>query len=139
MRISDWSSAVCSSDLHADHEGYDLVLGDGTESGADREIATGHQEAADIATEDDAVVGMAEPVDGQPHRAGQRQRDAAHDPRRQELPAHSPPPRDRHAQPPPARAPPPSPRPPPPPPAPPAPHPPPPTPPPPPPHPPPPP
>ena len=43
---------------------------------ADREEAAGHQQAADVGGEDRAVVGVAEVVDGDPHRERQRERDA---------------------------------------------------------------
>src|SRR3546814_4073841 len=79
MRISDWSSDVCSSDLeadqNADHEGDHLVPGHRRQAATDRQIAAGHQQAADIAGEDDAVIGRPQPVHGDPEREGQAKRD----------------------------------------------------------------
>src|SRR5689334_15134314 len=56
------------ADRGGDDEGDDLVLGQRRKAGADGEEAAGHQERADIAREDDAVIGIAEPGDRQPER-----------------------------------------------------------------------
>ena len=63
----------------------DLVLRRRRDAGADREEPAGHQDAAEIRGDDDAVVGIAEIVDGDPDRERQRERDRRERPGRQEL------------------------------------------------------
>ena len=58
------------------NERDDLVLRRGRDAGADREEAAGHQDAAEVRRDDDAVVGVAEVVDGDPNRERQRDGDA---------------------------------------------------------------
>ena len=70
------------------YEGDDLVAGQGGDARADGEESTGHQQAAEIAREDDTVVGVAEVVDGDPERERERQRDRGELPRREKLPEH---------------------------------------------------
>ena len=72
----------------AHHEGDDLVAGQRRDARADGEERAGHQQAAEIAGEDDAVVGIAEVVDGDPEREGERQRDCGEYPGGEELPHH---------------------------------------------------
>ena len=55
---------------------------------ADREETAGDEEAADVGREDGAVVGVAEVVDGDPDREGERERDADEQPGREELAEH---------------------------------------------------
>src|SRR3546814_7107252 len=54
MRISDWSSDVCSSDLCAEQIEYPMELGDENGTNADHQAA--HDDDADDAPEKDAML-----------------------------------------------------------------------------------
>ena len=85
---------------HREDEGDDLVARQRRHARADREKAAGHQEAADVGGEDRAVVRLAEIVDGDPDREGEREREAGEQPGGEELAEHRLPQRDgqRHQQ-----------------------------------------
>ena len=72
----------------AHHERDDLVAGQGGDARADGEECPGHQQAAEVAREDDAVVGVAQEIDGDPERERERQRDRGEHPGREELPEY---------------------------------------------------
>jgi len=74
---------------HAEDEGDDLVLGQRGEQGADREVGTGHQGAAEVAGHDNAPVRVAEPADGEGERECQQQGETEKSPRGEKLAQHS--------------------------------------------------
>src|SRR5579859_6059875 len=80
------------------HESDHLVAGRRRKTGADREETARHQEAAEVRRDDRAVIGTAEVVDRDPHREGERERDAGEAPGREKLAEHRLPQRHRQRQ-----------------------------------------
>src|ERR1700722_14056597 len=70
------------NEAHSDgeHEGDHLVLGERRRGRSNREEPTGHQQRADVARRDDAIVRPAEDVDGDDEWERQQQRDGAEHP-----------------------------------------------------------
>ncbi len=71
-----------------DDESDDLVLRQCRHAGADRKKGSGHEEAREIARHNNAVIRIAEDIDGDPDRKRQCERNAAENPRRDELAEH---------------------------------------------------
>src|SRR5438132_7000453 len=86
------------TDHHGKNEADDLVARDGGGHATDRQIPARHQQAPDIAAENDAVVRTAEIVDREDQRKGQEQGQRQKQPGRQELPDNRLPRRDRHGE-----------------------------------------
>ena len=83
---------------HGEDERDHLVARARRDARGDGEKGSGHQETADVAGQDHAVVGRAEIVDRDPDRKREHQRDADERPCREELADHGLPHRDRHGQ-----------------------------------------
>src|SRR5581483_11587823 len=73
------------ADGGGDDERDHLVLGEGGERRANGEEGARHEEAPDIARDNNAIVGIAEIVDGDPKRKGQKEGNAGEGPAREEL------------------------------------------------------